>query len=949
MDYLDFELEIEAGTGRDYPVRVINSPAGQARETMHFPFGELELQNQLQAPQIALLRSGGRRRQSLSTEQQTVQDFGRALFDALLTGEVRVRYDVSLRDATLQGCGLRLKLRVNTPEMAALPWEFLYDPRRAEYVCLSHDTPILRYLELPQPIQPLAVTPPLRILGMVASPRNLDALNVDVEKQRVDEALRDLQAEGLVELTWLEGQTWRDLQQAMRRGEWHIFHFIGHGGFDATTDEGLVMLCGPDGTAQRMTATQLGRLLANHRALRLVLLNACEGATGGTRDLFSSTASILVRRGLPAVLAMQYPITDRAAIEFSRTFYESLVDGLPVDAAVVESRVAISLAVNNTVEWGTPVLYMRSPDGVLFKMQEAGSKTDVAAISESRAPDAAPLTIGVQQQTVLIPQSVNPNPQPTTRLPFEPELILIPAGEFLMGSDPQKDKDAYDDEQPQHTVCLPDYYIAKTPVTNAQYAVFVQATDREPPRNWQNGKIPPGKDMHPVINVSWDDAMTYCRWLAEMTGKSYTLPSEAEWEKAARGADGYIYPWGDSFDESRCNSGESGTRDTTPVDRYPQGASPYHVLDMAGNVWEWTRSLFKPYPYSSADEREEAETGARRVIRGGAFLYLKGLVRCAFRYRDDAYLFDGLQGFRVVITMSPPDGVLFGTREEGSREVASKRPKGGSGLPATSSQQPLALPRPPIVGHPSLLARQPFEPELILIPAGEFLMGSDPQKDEGAEDDEQPQHILCLQGYYIAKTPVTNAQYAAFVRATNHQVPEYWQSGKIPSGKNEHPVVCISWDDAIDYCQWLTEVTDKNYTLPSEAEWEKAARGTDGRIYPWGNRFETSRCNSDTTGIGDTTSVDSYPQGASPYKVLDMAGNVWEWTRSLVEPYPYRDVDGREDIQKKGHWVFRGGGFDSNAWATRCAIRLFNGSSYRGIALGFRVAVPPHALESVPP
>ena len=155
----------------------------------------------------------------LSPEQRTVQDFGRALFDALLTGEVRVRYDVSLRDATLQGRGLRLKLRINTPEMAALPWEFLYDPRRAEYVCLSQDTPIVRYLELPQPIQPLTVTPPLRILGMVASPSDLGSLNVDVGETACGRPPCAIcKTRGLVKLTWLEGQTWRDLQQAMRRG-----------------------------------------------------------------------------------------------------------------------------------------------------------------------------------------------------------------------------------------------------------------------------------------------------------------------------------------------------------------------------------------------------------------------------------------------------------------------------------------------------------------------------------------------------------------------------------------------------------------------------------------------------------------------------------------------------------------------------------------------------------
>jgi len=673
MDYIDFELEIGSGSGREYPVAVIRSPAGEARETMRFPFGDLELQNKLQALQIALLRSGGQRRQSLSPEQQTVQDFGRALFDALLPGEVRVRYDVSLRDAALQGRGLRLKLRVNAPEMAALPWEFLYDPRRAEYVCLSRDTPVVRYIELPQPIQPLAVTPPLRVLGMVASPSDASALDVALEKQRMEVALRDLHAAGLVELTWLEGGTWRALQQAMRRGPWHVFHFIGHGDFDAATDEGLLLLCGEDGRMERMHATQLARLLANHRTLRLGLLNACESGRGSARDLFSSTASILVRRGIPAVLAMQYAITDRAAIEFARTFYESLVDGLPVDAAVVESRVAISLAVHNTVEWGTPVLYMRSPDGILFRMQDAGSKMqdagskmqdaggkgqdgeDAAAIFQSRSGDVlrAPLIPQPQTQDA---QHITRTPQPTTRtpqptcLPFEPEMILIPAGEFLMGSDPQEDKNARDDEQPQHTLYLPDYYIAKTPMTNAQYAAFVQATGYKTPRHWKNRKIPKGKDLYPVVHISWDDAMAYCKWLAEDTGKPYTLPSEAEWEKAARGTDGRIYPWGNKFDKRKCNTIESAIDSTVPVGKFPQGASPYGVLDMAGNVWEWTRSQFKHYPYDPADGREDVSVLADRVVRGGAFLfYFEWNARCVHRYNRNPSSVGRAYGFRVMM------------------------------------------------------------------------------------------------------------------------------------------------------------------------------------------------------------------------------------------------------------------------------------------------------------
>ncbi len=374
LTYDDFEIEIGQGKGRDYPITVLHSEAGEARENMHFPYDELVLENRLLTLKIVLLESGGMRRTFLTHQEQTVQNFGRDLFNALITGEVRNRYDVSMEKARLKGRGLRVKLRIQPPNLAVLPWEFLYEPRQAEYMGLMRSISIVRYPEHPQPIQPLTVTLPLRILGMVASPKDLHPLDVDIEKQRVEEAIKNLQENGFVELTWLEGQTWRDLQKAMYGGPWHIFHFIGHGGFDQVRNEGIIALTDDEGWMRSFGATELSRLLADHQSLRLVILNSCEGAKGSERDLNSSTASILVRRGIPAVLAMQYKITDRAAIEFSRTFYDTLAYGLPVDAAVAEARKAISIEVANTVEWGTPVMYMRSPDGMLFSIQKQKKK-----------------------------------------------------------------------------------------------------------------------------------------------------------------------------------------------------------------------------------------------------------------------------------------------------------------------------------------------------------------------------------------------------------------------------------------------------------------------------------------------------------------------------------------------------------------------------------------------
>jgi CHAT domain len=248
MDYLDFEIEIGPGSGADAPVAIIRSPAGEARETIRLPFDGLVLQNRLLELQNALLRSGGQHRQALAPDELQVRDFGQALFDALFAGNVRSRYDVSRERAQREDKGLRLKLAIESADLAALPWEFLYDPRQAEYLCLSLHTPLVRYFPLPRHAQPMEVTPPLRILAMIASPLGLPPLDVARERQRLQDALGDLQARGLVDLVWLTGQTWHDLQQALRGGPWHIFHFMGHGGFDRAADEGFLAMADGDFT-----------------------------------------------------------------------------------------------------------------------------------------------------------------------------------------------------------------------------------------------------------------------------------------------------------------------------------------------------------------------------------------------------------------------------------------------------------------------------------------------------------------------------------------------------------------------------------------------------------------------------------------------------------------------------------------------------------------------------
>ena len=240
--------------------------------------------------------------------------------------------------------------------------------------------------------------------------------------------------------------------------------------------------------------------------------------------------------------------------------------------------------------------------------------------------------------------------------PLDVEWITIPAGPFLMGSDKSKDELALDEETPQHSVHLPEYFIAAHPITNAQYLQFVKATGHQAPGHWANGKIPAGKENHPVVYVSWHDACAWCAWASKLSGRSIRLPSEAEWEKAARGADGRIYPWGNEPpDAARCNFG-SQVGDTTPVGIYPGGASPYAVLDMAGNVWEWTLSVWGNYPYpvdgTRLAERENLAAGdnATRVLRGGAFYNRDHFVRCAARGRNNLANDYRNYGFRVVLS-----------------------------------------------------------------------------------------------------------------------------------------------------------------------------------------------------------------------------------------------------------------------------------------------------------
>lgn len=279
--------------------------------------------------------------------------------------------------------------------------------------------------------------------------------------------------------------------------------------------------------------------------------------------------------------------------------------------------------------------------------------------------------------------------------------------------------------------------------------------------------------------------------------------------------------------------------------------------------------------------------------------------------------------------------------------------------------------------------REPFEPETVDVPAGEFLFGTSDEQiawlienttwaGEWAQwrwfKNETPLRALILPGYFIGKYPVIVGEYRPFVEAGGYQESRYWTGqgwvwrenismdapegwgDRLWAGDDRLPVVGVSWYEAYAYCAWLAEATGRGYRLPTEAEWEKAARGTDGRIYPWGNEYTEGYANinekgGDTKGdgyLGHTLPVGSCAQATSPCGALDMSGNVLEWCLSTyAQPFVYPEDN---DPERSGNRVLRGGSWYSDQNFARAAYRGYRDPGSRGLDFGFRVCMPPTAL-----
>jgi formylglycine-generating enzyme required for sulfatase activity len=467
------------------------------------------------------------------------------------------------------------------------------------------------------------------------------------------------------------------------------------------------------------------------------------------------------------------------------------------------------------------------------------------------------------------------------------EMVTIPAGEFLMGSTIEdvtnwnrmwndqvtrrESPDIFVNELPQMVVYLGTFEIDIVQVTNQRYRACVQAGACRPPRDIHKRYLDPAYDNYPVIQVTQQQAREYCEW------RGKRLPTEAEWEKAARGADGRIYPWGDEWepDKVSLDGGDA------PVDSQPASASPYGVLNMVGGPGDWVEGIYRAYPNGRiAGYQDEQDDVA--VFRGGVELGLgppELFLRTAIRQTANSY--------RSFISFRCVRGAV-------ADELATA---------IVSSAAPTPLPAPTAVDLS----------QMVLIPAGEFIMGTDnPPRPEMTS--MTPAHAVYLDAFYLDKYEVTWAQFTRFLNQLGGVrwacegydcLPirsgelhrdillrlELTEVGYQPKAGYENIPATVTWYGGQAYCRSLGK------RLPTEAEWEKAARGPEGFLYPWGNEWNWE---TDRRGVAfgyRATAVGSLPRDINSYGLADMFGNAMEWTadwsdREYYASSPYRNPTG---------------------------------------------------------
>jgi formylglycine-generating enzyme required for sulfatase activity len=855
MPDITFDLIISS-TGAGYAIRAAAPMAvGELPEQsfeLPFDLSKLSQKRKDAAEWVAQARIARRRG---AEEQRLAREFGAALFERLFAGEILAGLR-ACRGRLRDDERLHLRLRL-PPELAMLPWELLFDPHDDQFLALAPDLALLRYPELARPVRPLRVDGPLQVVAVLASPSDPDypPIRLDRELRRIETALKPPIEQLRIALDVIRGpDTLGQLRARLRRPA-HVLHVLSHGDLDTASGEGVLIFEDADGAAEAVGAELLRQQIQRQRgATRLVLLNACLGALPAGDDPFGSLGAALLRGGVPAVIAMQFELADNAAVELARVFYAELAAGAPVDIALTEARLHLYGRFRTRLDWAVPVLFMRAEDGVLF---------ETAADGRRSTTDDRPPTVDARARQPTEPTLPRANQadspvqiQSTTQAPLDP-----PALRSLWRS------------------ALAAYFTRRWEEAERLLAQ-IEAADAS----------------YEDVQARLAEARRQLRLLA-LYRQARELRDAGQWAAVLGALDELKAQQHDYPDPEGLRAWAESQRRREAL--YDRALAACDASDWTGALRE-LEQLLADFPDDTdaqallAHARVEAEAQAGREAkdRAGreaaeherAYRERFGLVQIQIQAGNHAQALDLLEA-------------LLQQQPANSEAVALI-----AGLienPAGMIEQRLRAAR---------LAGQYGDPRpgvCTLEPAwcGPFPAGEYPIADGKAH--------ARLREFRVARYPVTVWRFRQFVEAKGYEDERWWtEQGKPLRNRlwppyrwdnpdwtaDNQPVVGVSWYEAAAFCRWLGARgraegwlgDDWEIRLPSEAEWEVAAMwdAQARQMRPWQPPANAIWQNVQEAGIGRTSPVGLFPQGASPCGALDMAGNVWEWCASRYDEYP---------------------------------------------------------------
>jgi CHAT domain-containing protein len=301
---------------------------------------------------------------SLNLDDQTLKKFGTNLFEALFQPDIRDQFYRSLGIAFSQKKNLRIKLRIDAPDLAHYPWEYMYDGKQThKFLARNKDVSITRFLKIAEPVRQISLKPPIKIMVVISNPYK--DIKVEKEQNLIKDALAKLKKRGLVKLNFMKKATLKEFSHVVKKTKIDVVHFIGHGEYSEGLG-GCLAFESENGDAELVNVDKIGTIL-EEKYLRLVVLNACQTGEISKSEISLGVAEGLIKIGIPAVIAMQFKIPDDSAIEFSKDFYTTLAETFQVDRAVTEARRNLFINLSGgRIDWGIPVLFMRKDDGVIF-------------------------------------------------------------------------------------------------------------------------------------------------------------------------------------------------------------------------------------------------------------------------------------------------------------------------------------------------------------------------------------------------------------------------------------------------------------------------------------------------------------------------------------------------------------------------------------------------------